>query len=78
MQAYDAVIYIHERTVSTVADELSKHLQIVSAWFLNAVLSLNIKKAMSVCFASKIKSTRRTKFADKWSSLRDQISGHCT
>lgn len=56
MYADDAVVYVRGRSVQSVSDELTKHLQNVAVWFQNAGLTLNVKKTMSICFASRFKS----------------------
>lgn len=56
MYADNAVVYVRGKSVHAVSDELAKYLQSVAVWFQNAGLSLNVKKTMSVCFASRFKS----------------------
>lgn len=56
MYADDAVVYVRGRSVQSFSDELTKHLQNVAVWSQNAGLTLNVKKTMSICFASRFKS----------------------
>ena len=56
MFAYDAVIYVRAKTAGAISSKLSKPLQTVAMWFQNAGLSINLRKTMSVCFASRFRS----------------------